>query len=612
MPVALHRDRRSASSSRSEIRWRPTPALPGSSRRRRPLTRRPCRRPIWCWRSKHALDLELWNGVCSPLRSTRAGALGRGRVAGAVERGSRRLRGDRRVRAAPAGLSLRDALRTPGLPRRAAPKTASPFDASRLEPALEAAWTRGIAACRGGSGGGAPVPGAASSARLRCGRGATLRAPGRCRGPSPPISSGAAATSHRSSASPRSPPSHLERHADARRRQRRSGRRFANWRASRCRRSISPKRCGSRCGSPAHGSQARGGALWLGSSPTALRLEATHGPPDARAMGRTLEPLGTRHRRPGRPAAFAAGDSALPAGQSGETLESMALEPLNAYGAVRGVIAVYDRAVPHRAGHGGVRRRRSRVPRRTRGPRRRARRPCRTLRPAARRRPPAGRDGDRTAACRTVWPPPACAPPSGPARRVNPLASIAAFARRMHRGLAEDHPHREYLEIVVREAERLERRLAEPAVPPPPPPALRVENVNAAVQEVLQELSERLVRRRVRLLKRLAPDLPALLIHPERTAAHAAQHSRSGARPCGGRRPHPGRVAPRRRARGDGIANDGARTPGEMLEELFAPFTENRNITARAGPRARAAASCASTAVRCGCAAKASGASVVS
>src|SRR5262245_2480126 len=44
----------------------------------------------------------------------------------------------------------------------------------------------------------------------------------------------------------------------------------------------------------------------------------------------------------------------------------------------------------------------------------------------------------------------------------NPLAAIGAFARRVHRSLSEDDPNREYLEVVIRETDRLDRALVEP------------------------------------------------------------------------------------------------------------------------------------------------------
>src|SRR6185503_12949052 len=99
----------------------------------------------------------------------------------------------------------------------------------------------------------------------------------------------------------------------------------------------------------------------------------------------------------------------------------------------------------------------------------------------------------------------------------NPLASIGAFARRAHRQLAEDDPGREYLEIVIRESERLERMVGEQLqYATLQRPRLKLESMNSVVQEALQAAGERMVRRRVRLLKKLSPDLPPLLLDSER------------------------------------------------------------------------------------------------
>lgn len=162
----------------------------------------------------------------------------------------------------------------------------------------------------------------------------------------------------------------------------------------------------------------------------------------------------------------------------------------------------------------------------------------------------------------------------------NPLASIAAFVRRAHRELGEEDARREYLEIVLRETERLEAMFAEQReYAQLQRPSLEMQNLNAVVQEALQRFSEILVRRRVRLLKRLAPDLPPLLLDAprirrvvENVVAFALESV-----PLGGRI----RVDSRRAT--DHvvveIAHDGARHAGELLEQLFVPFSAGSATT---------------------------------
>ena len=155
----------------------------------------------------------------------------------------------------------------------------------------------------------------------------------------------------------------------------------------------------------------------------------------------------------------------------------------------------------------------------------------------------------------------------------NPLASIGAFARRVHRELPESTPHREYLEIVIRETERLERLVGSPLESLPGEPLrLEVQNLNDVVQDALRVSGEALVRRRMRLVKKLAPDLPPLLLDAERVKlaitnvlAQALETA-----PVGGRM----RVESRR-AGGFAIvelAHDGPRDPGDILEQVFVPF----------------------------------------
>ncbi len=160
----------------------------------------------------------------------------------------------------------------------------------------------------------------------------------------------------------------------------------------------------------------------------------------------------------------------------------------------------------------------------------------------------------------------------------NPLASIGAFARRVHRELSEDSSHREYLEIVIREAERLEKIVGAPLESLPAEPLrLRVESLNDVIQEALRQSGETLVRRRVRLLKKLAPELPPLLLDVERVRVAIANVLRQALEvvPVGGRI----RVESRRSG-GFAmveIAHDGPREPGDLVEQLFVPFSSSRN-----------------------------------
>ena len=166
----------------------------------------------------------------------------------------------------------------------------------------------------------------------------------------------------------------------------------------------------------------------------------------------------------------------------------------------------------------------------------------------------------------------------------NPITSIAAFARRAQREMRDEDPLREYLEIVVRETERLESMLGEQmAYAQLERGRLRMQNLNAVVQEALMRSSETLVRRRVRLLKKLAGDLPELLLDEHRikrvvenVVAHALECVPTG-----------GRIKVESRRAGEWvaveIAHDGSRTGGDLLEELFVPFSSGAPAGAAVG-----------------------------
>jgi signal transduction histidine kinase len=163
----------------------------------------------------------------------------------------------------------------------------------------------------------------------------------------------------------------------------------------------------------------------------------------------------------------------------------------------------------------------------------------------------------------------------------SPLASISGFARRMRRAVSEGDPDRDYLEIVVREGERLERLVAEHLQYAGLQRFhLGLVSVNHVVQERLEKLSPEIVQKRVRLLKRLSPDLPALLLDGEKIgqAVHNVLASALEGVSVAGcikveTRSERGQVVIE-------IAHDGPPLAGELLEHLFVPFSTG----GRSGP----------------------------
>jgi signal transduction histidine kinase len=323
---------------------------------------------------------------------------------------------------------------------------------------------------------------------------------------------------------------------------------------------------------------ARGGAVWLADAGGEPELRSTHGPLGTRErLGRALAPLAQAAMERARPLVLdRVTDEPRLMPDVAAQIQSLAVVPLTAYGRAIGALAVYDRGVSHPAeseafdrpdleflgtladlaalGEDQSRR-------------------CDSLRQAEQRHRELQREVSRGARLAAL---------GEMAARVahevrNPLASIGAFARRVHKGLAPEDPGREYLEIVIREAERLERMVGEQLqYATLQRPRLKLESMNGVVQEALQGAGERMVRRRVRLLKKLSPDLPALLLDAERirrVVGNILDNALESVAPGG-------RVRVESRRSGAyvvvDIANDGQRRPGDLMEQLFVPFALSR------------------------------------
>lgn len=159
----------------------------------------------------------------------------------------------------------------------------------------------------------------------------------------------------------------------------------------------------------------------------------------------------------------------------------------------------------------------------------------------------------------------------------NPLAAIGGFARRISRTVAETDPNHEYIHIIVREAERLERILSEQLqFAQLSRPRLALEDLNQVMGQTIQLLGPSLLERRVRLIKRMGPDIPRLLLDADKIKQvllnilqNALQNVSTG-----------GRIKVETQNRSGSVqidvANDGPRIPGDVMERLFVPFFTSR------------------------------------
>jgi len=325
------------------------------------------------------------------------------------------------------------------------------------------------------------------------------------------------------------------------------------------------------------GTGARGGALWV-AEPDGLRLAVTHGPAGRRERtGQALQSLAQMVVEEGKTRVVdRATEELLLAPEVAAEVDTVVVCPLSVYGRVLGALACYDRLPTHRSDPRGF--------------------PAADVELVAALAELAGLALDQAARFtelrqgeqqrrelagrlqrqeRLAWLGELAGRMAQETR--NPLASITAFARRAQRSLAEDHPGCDYLEIVLREAERLERLLAEQlSYAPSSEGALRLESLNVVVQEAFSGAADLMVRRRVRLVKKLAADLPALLLDRERIRRVIENMLESALEAVG----VGGRIRIESRRLGTSVllelAHDGPRAPGELLEQVFVPFASQR------------------------------------
>jgi signal transduction histidine kinase len=159
----------------------------------------------------------------------------------------------------------------------------------------------------------------------------------------------------------------------------------------------------------------------------------------------------------------------------------------------------------------------------------------------------------------------------------NPLASIGGFARRAAKSMGDQDPNREYLQVIVRETDRLERILTEQLqFAQLSRPTLKLENMNAIIQETLQLISDDIGKKKARLLKKFSLDLPKLLLDADKMKQVFLNIFQNALEfmPKGGRLRIESSLTET-----DvlvEIANDGPKIPGEMLDRIFVPFATSK------------------------------------
>jgi signal transduction histidine kinase len=155
----------------------------------------------------------------------------------------------------------------------------------------------------------------------------------------------------------------------------------------------------------------------------------------------------------------------------------------------------------------------------------------------------------------------------------NPIGSIIGFARRVQRVATEEDANREYLEIVIREAERLERLVNEHLqFASLNRIHLGMCSVNHILQKTLSDLTPEIESRRIRLLKKLPREVPALLLDEEKIGQAFENILRSAIEGVS----TGGRLLVQSRAGKEHVVvevcHDGPPIQGDVLDQLFVPF----------------------------------------
>ncbi|MBN1504537.1 MAG: GAF domain-containing protein [Candidatus Eisenbacteria bacterium] len=155
----------------------------------------------------------------------------------------------------------------------------------------------------------------------------------------------------------------------------------------------------------------------------------------------------------------------------------------------------------------------------------------------------------------------------------NPLTSIGGFARRVSKALKANDPNKDYLEVIIKETERLERILNEQLqFAQLSRPRLKMEDLNSVVEQSLVLVSEESLRKKAKILKRLSLELPKLLLDSDKMKQVLINILQNALKflPVGGK------IKVETKRAGDFVhvivGNEGERIPGELMDRLFVPF----------------------------------------
>jgi signal transduction histidine kinase len=154
-----------------------------------------------------------------------------------------------------------------------------------------------------------------------------------------------------------------------------------------------------------------------------------------------------------------------------------------------------------------------------------------------------------------------------------PLGGLGAIAAQVSDTLEEGDSRKRHLDLIVQEVTRLDRLLEEQIeLATSPIPELGAEDINRLLNESLMFVSQELREKRIRLTKRLGPDMPVLLLDPDLMRRIILNMLRAGIEGA----TSGGRIKVQTKRKGDLVevlvTADGSREPGQALDLLWKPF----------------------------------------
>ncbi len=323
-------------------------------------------------------------------------------------------------------------------------------------------------------------------------------------------------------------------------------------------------------------------AIWSVGSDGIAQLQLAHGPAGARERhGRALQPVVQAALEAGRARiAYPATDEMLLPAAAAAEIAALAIWPIEAYGRPVGALGVWTvHSGARRMSLGRAEREYLAAAANLIGLALDQARRFSELRETERRERDAARYAQRRESLAALGEIAA----RGSEEALKPVASVRAFASRLLNELPEGAA-REYALVILRETARLERILREQrAHAELAPPTLSLVQLNTLTDEALGANGEALVRRRARVIKRLASDLPELLLDPDgisgvvRSVLSMALDSVS----TGGRIRIETKKLPQHVM--FELGHDGTTSPGEALDQLFLPFGNGRLAGAGSG-----------------------------